>query len=180
MVGLANTPVTYGWVSRGFHWLIAVLIFGLIWLGWWMVDLSYYHPWYNAALIWHKELGLIVLALVAAKMLWHLKSRPPGLSDGLTGIEKRGARAVHRSLLALALVIPLTGYIVTTSDGKPVEMFGWFDIPAVLAESKSIRDLAIDLHFWLAYGTIAIAGLHAAAALKHQFINRDGTLRRMV
>jgi len=177
---LLNNTERYGWVSRAFHWAIAGLILGLIWLGWWMVDLSFYDAWYHASLTWHKSLGLVVLVLALAKVIWHRRSTPPPLGDTLTSLERVGARSVHRMLLALMFIIPITGYIITTSDGKPVDMFGLFEIPALLSVTEMVRDNSIFLHYWLAYGTIALVGLHAAAALKHQFINRDGILRRMI
>jgi len=110
----------------------------------------------------------------------HRRSTPPPLGDTLTSLERVGARSVHRMLLALMFIIPITGYLITTSDGKPVDMFGLFEIPALLSVTEMVRDNSIFLHYWLAYGTIALVGLHAGAALKHQFINRDGTLRRMI
>jgi cytochrome b561 len=77
------------------------------------------------------------------------------------------------------LLIPATGYIISTSAGDGISMFGWFEVPALLPAGETVRDIAIELHYWLAYGTAALVVIHAAAAVKHQFIDRDGTLRRM-
>jgi cytochrome b561 len=95
-------------------------------------------------------------------------------------VERLAATAVHMLLLAMMVLIPVTGYLISTSAGKAIEVFGWFEIPAVLDVDTGLRDLAIRLHFYCAYGTGVLALGHAAAALKHQFIDRDGILARML
>ena len=67
----------YGLVSRGLHWSVALLIIGLLWLGWYMVDLTYYDRWYNASLEWHKVLGMLVLCVGIVKIFWALVSHAP-------------------------------------------------------------------------------------------------------
>ena len=80
----------------------------------------------------------------------------------------------------MMVLIPLTGYLVSTSEGEGIDLWGWFTVPAVVVAGEGLRDLAIETHYWCAYGTLAIAAVHAAAAVKHQFLDRDGTLRRML
>jgi len=80
----------------------------------------------------------------------------------------------------LMVLIPLTGYLVSTSDGKAVIVFSWLKIPAVIAHDPTLRDWAVTLHYYLAYGVLFLALGHAGAALKHQFMDKDGTLARML
>ena len=87
---------------------------------------------------------------------------------------------MHWLLNALIVLVPATGYVISTSEGAGIDMFGLFELPAILGKTEALRDLAIDLHYYLAYGGIALAALHAGAALKHHFIDRGSTLRRML
>lgn len=170
----------YGFVSRLLHWSIAVLMIGLLWLGWYVVDLSYYDRWFTTFLNWHKALGMLVLAAGLANIPWAFASPAPAPPASIASWERLGTRAMHLTLFAMVLAIPITGYIISTSAGGGISIFGWFEVPALLAKNDTLRDLAVDLHFYLAYITAALVLLHASAALKHQFVDRDGTLRRML
>jgi cytochrome b561 len=175
-----NSDERYGVPSKFLHWAIALLIIGLIVLGWWMVGLNFYHRWYHAALEWHKSVGMMVLGLVAIKVLWRWWSPYPALAATLGGWQRRAAHAVHGLLWVAMVAIPVTGYAISTAEGRGVDMFGWIEIPAVLPKSEWLRDQAEALHKWFSYGALALVLVHAAAALKHQFLDRDGTLRRML
>lgn len=177
---LTNSDQRYGLVSRGLHWTVAVLIIGLLALGWYMVDLNYYHRWYNAALEGHKSLGMLALLAGAMHVVWAAVTRAPAPPACLAPWERLSARAVHVTFFAMMVAIPVTGYIISTSSGDSVSIFGWFEVPALLPEHTGLRDLAIELHYYLAYATAILALLHALAAFKHQFLDRDGTLRRMI
>ena len=177
---LKNTASRFGLVAKTFHWIIALLIIGLIALGWYMVTLTYYDRWYNTSLETHRALGLLVLVLALLNLCWRAYSRPPAFVPTIKPWERISARIAHITLFGMMLVIPATGYIISTSAGGPVSVFGWFEIPAVVAVGERYRDIAIKAHYYLAYGTALLIGVHAAAAFKHQFYDRDGTLKRML
>lgn len=179
-MALGNTTETFGLVSRSLHWLIALLIFALVALGWYMVDLTYFDRWYNQSLSAHKALGLLVLVLGLGSLLWRLVSPLPLPIASLSTVERRAAVSMHHLLLLLIIAIPASGYLISTSAGKAVEIFSWFEVPALFSVGNELRDIAIELHFWLAYGILGLAGLHLLAALKHHFVNRDRTLLRML
>jgi cytochrome b561 len=174
-----NSAERYGLITKCLHWSVAVLIFALIVLGWYMVDLTYFDRWYNASLAWHKALGLLVLTLGVSLVSWKLISRSPPYPSSIPRWQQLAASAVHHVLLLMMILLPLTGYLISTSAGKAVDIFGWFVIPPVIEVDTALRDLAIKIHFWCAYGTGLLALAHAGAALKHQFIDRDGVLSRM-
>lgn len=177
---LRSTATQYSSVTRILHWTVALLIIVLIWLGWWMVDLSYYDRWYNRSLELHKSLGMAALAIAAVKIAWVAYDGKPGFPQTVTRWESAAATAVHHLFYLLMLLIPVTGYVISTSAGDGISIFDMFEVPAVLPESETLRDFAIELHFWLAYAAGALALVHALAAFKHQFVDRDGTLRRML
>ena len=170
----------YGIVSSGFHWAIALAVVGLVGLGAWMVGLTYYDPWYYDSLALHKAIGIVVLALALAKFGWKLVDRNPGFGPEVKPHERAGATAMHWLLNALMVLLPVTGYLISTSEGAGIDMFGLFDVPALVDVTAGTRDLAIDIHFYVAYGGIALVGMHIIAALKHHFVDRGSTLRRML
>lgn len=178
---VSNTATQhYGRLSKTLHWSIALLIIGLILLGWYMVGLTYYDRWSNESLELHKSLGMLVLALACANIVWNHATARPALPPGMHAWERIAAKSAHGLLYLMMLLIPITGYIISTSAGKAVSVFGILDIPAVLPQSEQLRDIAIELHYYMAYGTAVLVCLHALAAFKHQFIDKDGTLRRML
>ena len=177
---IKNTLSRFGLFSKLLHWLIAVLILGLIWLGWYMVDLTYYDKWYNDSLHYHKSVGILALALALFKLGWQRYTPAPDPLADLQTWEKTGARFMHYVLWGMMLLIPVTGYLISTSAGKPIQLFNWFALPAVIDVDEELRDLAIAVHYYLAYATLFLVLGHAGAALKHHFINKDDTLKRML
>jgi len=178
---LKNSPDQFGVVAKLLHWLIALLIVGLIGLGAYMVTLDYYtDAWYDGSLLLHKALGMVALALVAFKAVWMLTNPKPIDLPSLKRWEKLASMVTHKVLLVLMVVMPVSGYMVSTSAGAGIDMFQWFEIPALFRVDNKTRDLAIVVHYFLAYGGAALIALHVAAALKHHFFNKDKTLRRML
>ena len=177
---IRNTSDQFGLVAKLIHWVIAVLILGLIWLGWYMVDLTYYDTWYNASLTAHRSLGMIVLGLALFKVAWLMFSPTPEPLPTLKDWEHQSSKLVHWIVFVSMFVIPITGYVISTSEGAAVPIFDWFDLPALFVASETTRDLAIDIHYYVAYAILAVVFVHAGAAFKHQFINDDGTLKRML
>jgi len=177
---LKNTPERYGLVTKLLHWIIAFSILGLIWLGWEMVDLTYYDPWYHKSLSLHRVLGLAVLGLAVCMLVWQRVSRPPPLPGSISRVQQAAAHAVHRLLFLMMLLLPVTGYLISTSAGQAIPVYGLFEVPVLVQVGEQTRDLIIAVHYYCAYGTGLLAAVHAAAALKHQFVDRDGVLARMI
>ncbi|PCJ32123.1 MAG: cytochrome B [Gammaproteobacteria bacterium] len=173
-----NNSKQYGIVAILFHWLMAVVIIGLFFLGDYMVDLTYYDSWYVSAPNWHRSIGAISFLLLALRFIWRLKNiHPAGLGQMW---ENRLASYVHSLFYLLLLIIMISGYLITTADGQAISVFNWFDIPATVYGFTNQEDIAGEIHYYLATGLILLVILHALAAFKHHFINRDATLRRML
>ncbi|MEQ8659373.1 MAG: cytochrome b [Gammaproteobacteria bacterium] len=177
---LRNDDARYGLVTRLLHWSTALLIIGLIWLGWWMVDLSYFDRWYQGSLSTHRALGLAVFVLGVLTLAWRALSPSPAAVASLKPWEKWLGTAMHHLLFLMVFAIPVSGYLISTSAGQSVDVFGWFSVPALVTVDSKLRDVAIDVHYYLAYTTAVLVLMHAGAACKHQFIDRDGTLARML
>lgn len=175
-----NTEERYGLVAVALHWLVAIVVLGLFILGLWMVELTYYDPWYKRAPELHKGIGVLLLLPLALRLAWRLVSPPPGPEPRQSAFERRAARIAHALLYLLLLAVISTGYLISTADGRPIDVFGWLSVPATITWLPNQADLAGEIHLVLAIGLIGLATLHAAAALKHHFIDRDATLLRML
>lgn len=173
-----NHPASFSRSTRVLHWLIAVHMIGLIALGWWMIDLSFYSSWYYFAPFLHKSFGILVFVLGLLLLLTKFRKRPAPLTSH-TALEKLASKIAHILLFASLFTIPISGYIFTTSKGEGVSMFDLFTIPAVLSVTEQTRDLAIDFHIYASYGLLAVIAAHMGGALKHHFWDRDRTLRQM-
>ena len=167
----------YGITSRLIHWVMALGILFLFGLGLWMVDLDYYSPYYTLAPHIHRSVGILLLALLVVRFGWRLINVRPD-DDDLSPFERIAARLVHWGFYPLLLALMVSGYLISTSDGRPIEVFDWFSVPSIY-ESKGLEDVAGEVHEILAYLTIALAALHAAAAFKHHFYDRSRVLARM-
>ncbi|MDE0113884.1 MAG: cytochrome b [Albidovulum sp.] len=175
-----NRGAEYGRASKLLHWILAICMIALVWLGWWMVGLDYYHAWSMRALELHRSIGMAVFALAAVFAIWKFISPSPALQAELRPWERAAARATHILLICAMFVIPVSGYLLSTSSGSGFEMFGLIQIPAVAAVTEPVRDLAESIHYFTSYGLLALVAIHAGAALKHQFFDGHGTLKRML
>ena len=174
-----NNVTGYGAVSITIHWLSVVLILILFGLGLWMVDLAYYHLWYHRAPAIHKALGVLLFVLTIARLGWRITNPSPQAIATHTHIERKAAHAVHHILYLLLFTTMLAGYLLSTADGRPLTVFDWFSIPAVVSNLPHQEDIAGTVHKILAWSLIGMVLLHAGAALKHHFIDRDKTLLRI-
>lgn len=177
---LHNSARRYGAVSIALHWLIAMVVYGMFALGLWMVTLSYYDGWYHQAPELHKSIGVLLMMGLVVRLIWRHLSPPPRALASYSRLTHVAAVAAHITLYALLFAIVISGYLISTADGKPISVFGLFEIPATLADAGAQADLAGTLHLWLAWSVVILSVLHALAALKHHFIDKDDTLKRML
>ena len=177
---IKNSTSHYGLVAKALHWLSAITIIGLFALGLWMVELSYYDDWYVTAPHYHNSIGILLALAMVARLLWRSANRQPDMPDSLSTFEKCSAHIAHWLLYALIFVMIISGYLIPTADNRAIDVFNWFSVPALGSFIDHQEDIAGDIHEWCAYGLIALASVHALAALKHHFIDKDSTLRRML
>ncbi|WP_298448431.1 cytochrome b [uncultured Marinobacter sp.] len=177
---IGNTTAGYGWLAIVAHWVVALAVLGLFALGFWMVDLSYYDEWYRRGPDIHRSVGVLLFALVVFRLLWRLMSPSPDSIAAHKRWEVLSARAAHGLLYVLIFVAMVSGYLISTADGSSISVFGWFEVPSVTGQIKGLEDIAGLVHYWSTWALVGLAALHAAGALKHHFIDRDETLRRML
>jgi len=169
----------YSFGRKILHWLVAIVVFGLFISGYWMVDLDYYHAWYTKAPFAHKAVGMLLLMIVLISTIVRVLSVKPEYDSSLSSFEKVTAKIVQFSMSLLIYSLIISGYLITTAKGDSINVFNWFEIPAIFSNLNSQNDLSGKLHRWGAYLCIGLATLHASAALIHHFIKKDSTLTRM-
>ena len=177
---LSNTLQRYGLISILLHWVMALLIFGLFGLGLYMTDLSYYDPWYRQGPDLHRSIGVVVATLFLLRLFWKRLSPLPLALSSQKPWELRLAAFVHRILYGLIPLIVVSGYLISTADGRAVSVFGLFEIPALISDIDGQEDVAGVIHLWLAWLMMGMVAVHALGALKHHIIDKDGTLMRML
>ena len=173
---IKNSLNDYGLIAILLHWLMAILLIGLLALGLYMVRLPI-----NLEKLqlygWHKEYGILALILVMIRLGWRLANTTPRLLLPLW--EKIAARTVHWAFYGFMLAMPITGWVITSAAGLPVSFFGLVVLPNIVSPNAGLMKLFQEFHEWLGYGLIATIVLHTSSALKHHFINKDNILRRM-
>ncbi len=177
---LRNSAEGFGWVSIALHWVTALAVLGLFPLGLYMTTLTYYDPLYNRLPFIHRSVGVLLLGVVVARLLWRLVSPPPPPVPTHAAWEHRLASWTHRLMYVTLIAVMISGYLMSTADGRSVSVFGWFEIPATITSIPGQEDVAGDAHLILAITLVVLAAVHAAGALKHHFVDRDNTLWRIL
>ena len=177
---LRNSSSRYGWVSIFMHWGVALAVFGLFALGLWMVGLDYYSTWRKDAPDLHKSIRLTLFAVMLLRVVWRFVSPPPPTLSSYSRLTRLGAKVGHSFLYLSLFAVMIAGYLISTADGAGIAVFGLFEVPALVSGLPDQADVAGVVHLYLAWALVVFAGLHALAALKHHFIDRDATLARML
>ena len=177
---MKNTISHYGWVTILLHWLVALVVIGLFGLGYWMVDLGYYDPWNKKGPDLHKSIGITLFFLMVLRVFWkksQIKTQP---LINHSNTEKKLGHFVHSFLYAALFVLMLSGYLISTADGRAIEVFQMISIMSFGQLFTDQEDISGMVHKYLSYVLIFTVFLHALAALKHHFIDKDKTLLRML
>lgn len=167
----------YSGVAIIFHWVLAVALVGCFSLGLYMTELPI-SPERIRLYSWHKWAGSTILALTLLRVLWRLTHRPPE-DVPMPPWQKKASRAAHHLLYLLSLAVPLVGWAYSSSAGFPVVVFGVLPLPDFVPADKALAAALKPWHQTLAWTLAVLVLAHAGAALKHQFIDRDGLLSRM-
>jgi len=182
---MSDGPSHYNAVAKTFHWSMATLIACMLLLGVLMTtgDILDGHG-KSVALRVHESVGMIILGLGLLRLMWRFFNPPPSLPSSMPRWERVAALGGHAVLYILLIAMPLVGWTIISTFPHNALFFGLFPIPNLpilhdLPNKKDIREIFENIHWTLAWVIVACVVLHAGAALKHHFIERDDILLRM-
>lgn len=177
-----NANKRYSTVAILLHWVLGTALVALFFFGTYMADLPF-SPQRLKLFNYHKWAGISILILSALRLLWRLTHPAPALPAkielAMPGWQLKAHQLTHVALYALFFVVPLIGWAYTSAAGFPVVLFGLFQLPDLVGADKALAELIKPWHQISAFALAGLVVLHVAAALKHQFIDRDGLLKRM-
>lgn len=162
------------------HWLIALMIVAAFFLGLTMVDIPGFTPTKLKYFSWHKWLGVTVLGLAAIRLLWRSANRPPPPLASIPSWQHKVADGVHYLLYFLMFAAPISGYLYGSAAGVPVVYLKLIPLPALIGPDPELKAILKTVHYVLVMTMAGVVVAHALAALKHHFIDRDITLKRML
>jgi len=169
----------YPLLMRALHWLMAVVILGLIALGIYMSDLPKEDPSRMDLYNLHKSFGFTILVLFFVRLGVRLKSKIPELPSAISASDQKLAKAGHHTLYLLIFAVPLVGVMFSNFYGYGINFFGLVEIPPFFPKNTDLAEFTGETHGFLAYGLLALVGVHVLGALKHQFIDKVNLLKRM-
>lgn len=186
----ASTPSRYSSVAIILHWLIAIMLVSMVFVGWWMEDLrealfagqgsiELTQSVYN----WHKTAGIVILVLSLGRLGWRLTHPAPPLPAGMKPWEKLAASLAHYAFYGVMIGAPIMGWITASASSFPSKLF---NLDGVLLphlpvpQNPDFEHLTASIHGASGWIVLVLLALHAGAALKHHFLDRDGVLTRMI
>lgn len=170
--------VRYTSIAIILHWVMALLIFVTWSIAIAVADLPL-SPARITGLSWHKWLGVSIFFLVILRLLWRATHPVPILKLVMPLWQERAMQFTHVVLYLLMILIPIVGWLMSSAMGYTVNYFGLFELPDLVDKDKELGHQLKEIHELLANGLMVLVGLHILAALKHQFVDKDGLIGRM-
>lgn len=170
----------YTRIAMAFHWIIAALIVWGFSLGWIMTDIPGFTPTKLRYFSWHKWIGVTVLVLALLRLLWRATHPAPALPAALHTWEKLAAHAGHAALYFLMFAIPVTGYLYSSAAGIQVVYLGILPLPTIIGPDTALKGILRVTHVALNYALLFAVGGHLLAVIKHELLDKQPLLRRML
>jgi cytochrome b561 len=174
---MTRDPLHFTPLQRLLHWLMALCILAMLFIGVGMV--STVRPTYLTLVAIHKPLGAAILVLALIRLAVRLRYGAPPLPADLPEPMKLAAYGSHYALYALMIGMPLLGWGMLSAAAYPVVLFGGWHLPAILPQNDALHTLLWNAHFYLAFAFFALILMHVAAALFHALVRRDGVFQSM-
>lgn len=169
----------YSGLAIFFHWLTALGIFICFPLGLYMADLKL-SPTKLQLISYHKWLGVTIFGVLVLRIIWRAFNKAPRLPSNTPKWQIGAAHATHLFLYILMIAIPLSGWLMSSAKGFTTVYLGMFALPDLVEKNKELGDTLRAVHTQLNYALLMLVILHIAAAIKHQWIDRDGLIGRMI
>jgi cytochrome b561 len=176
---IRNTAERFGLVARTLHWLTLLLLVGSFTLAISMVNMPF-SPRKLEFYSWHKWVGVTIFLVVLLRLGWRLANPVPRQPPDTPRWQQRLARLSHAALYAILIVMPITGWIMSSALNLPVVYLGVVHIPSPFGVNRALGETMKVVHLSLAVTLLVLVTIHALAALYHHFVLRDDVLRRML
>lgn len=160
------------------HWLMAAMILVAFAMGLYMVDLRI-SPDKLKLYAWHKWIGVAVFMLAAFRLWWRLLNAPPPAAP-MPAWQRNVSEQIHRLFYLFFFAVPVTGWLFSSAKGFPTVFLGILQLPDLIQKNDEWAPLLKQIHLYAGYGLGGLVGLHVLAALKHQFVEKDGLINRMM
>lgn len=177
---IKNTPKTYGSMAKFFHWIIAILIIGMLIFGFILVNLKTTNPYRETLIGLHKSIGLTILLLVILRLIWRFVNIQPPFPVTVPLWEQISAKSAHFFLYILIFVMIFSGWSLSSFGGHPVVFWNLFDVKLPVAKNQTISSDAFLAHKIIGWALIGLVSLHILGALKNHFIDKNHILNRML
>ena len=179
---IKNSRRQYGSITKVLHWCIALVFAIQYYLVYWkhyvLPENSELGGFYIRQL--HKPIGVIALLLALFVLAWKQFNTKPEYIGISSPWQKLAAYIVHMLLYASILIMPLSGLLMSTASGYPINLFGLYELPLFLEKSKPLAKTCYTIHVYVSYLTIGLVATHIGAALKHHFVDKNQVLMRMI
>ncbi|PJI84427.1 cytochrome b561 [Yoonia maricola] len=176
---MTNSILRYRVPARLIHWTMALLVLGMIPVGFLMVREGLDRSFQNFLFISHKNIGVLLLVLIFVRLIYRWRN-PPVLNPApLPKAQEFAAHATHFGLYALLLIMPLAGYVRVRAGGFPIEALDAMGIPALVPRSEALAEFAKAVHFYGSYAIAILVAMHIGAAAYHGVVRKDGIFSRM-
>ncbi|EBA11969.1 cytochrome b [Roseobacter sp. CCS2] len=176
---MTDSVLRYRVPARLIHWTMAILVLGMIPVGFLMVREGLDRSLQNVLFIAHKNIGVLVLILIFVRLIYRWRNPPVLAPVPLPKAQELAAKATHFGLYALLLIMPLAGYVRVRAGGFPIEALDAMGIPALVPRSEALAEFAKAVHFYGAYAIAILVAMHVGAAAYHGLVRRDGIFSRM-
>ncbi len=176
---LNSSSSSYTCVAIALHWLVALLIFFAWPMGVYMHDLPL-SPQKLQYYAWHKWAGVTVFLLALLRLAWRAGHPAPALPEAMPRWQRQAATGLHHLLYLLILVIPLSGWLMSSAKGFQTVWFGVVPLPDLVGKDKELGHLLEEVHEALNFTLLGIVAIHVAAAIKHHLVDRDDIFDRML
>jgi len=177
-MSLRNTQYEYGSLAKWLHWLVAIGIFALLYLGLEQSDMES-GPDKNAIRALHGSIALLVFTLMTVRIVWRFMNEVPVHPEGTPGWQRAAATLVHWGIYFSVYVQLVAGALIVGTGGRPLPFFGLFSIPLPIAENHDNHEFWEGIHEFTWKIIAALLVVHLLAALYNHFVAKNDVLRRM-
>ena len=176
---MTPTPTAYTRTAIALHWLMAFGLLATLSLGLYMADLPL-SPSKLQLYAYHKWAGVSLFGLLLGRLAWRLTHQPPALPSATSESQRWLVQVMHLALYGLMVLIPLSGWLMSSAKGFQTVWFGVLPLPDLLSKDLLVAEVLKEVHETLNWVLVSLVIGHAAAAIKHHVVERDGVLTRML